>query len=484
MADAPISEEKVALIPRAPVPAQSVRPPFTYSVERDDAITFKHPGYPDQFGQNILLSLFAFDHPTGGFGLHYGTAHLACALVACNAWDGYFTRTRDGEALQCDRDDLLVDRVLYFHVPSSTGRYPIYPDFDNWAFPHDNLPPHWPSAVRSEDGPTDQLGAPPSSSTLTAAVLRRDKACIVSKLRDGVERAHLCPRSGLDWFDVNGMSQYNINRQLAQDTVVDDISNTVALRSDLHTTFDARKFVFAFKKDKWLVHFTDLTSDLGQLYHNTPPALHQDVSSKYLLVRFAWTVFPSVSKFLTTGAGRVVRMRTVVDDELQEVTRKMGVEEARAKFGGGRSRSTSPKKRKGGTTALEPNDADSGSKRRRLHSTRTSDARQSMTASGGEPESRVDLSNSPEFPTSLTPVSPEQQCSNDEAQRLSPEIDHIKRAWLLEQRSTNLHNYCCDYYIAEVAAKTGVAGKKEWGGGHLCDECLGAEYRNEEIDNE
>ncbi|CAD0046472.1 unnamed protein product [Aureobasidium pullulans] len=46
--------------------------------------------------------------------------------------DGYFSRTRDGSnRLNLQHDDLILDKVLYFHVPSSDAKYPVYPDFAN-----------------------------------------------------------------------------------------------------------------------------------------------------------------------------------------------------------------------------------------------------------------------------------------------------------------------------------------------------------------
>ncbi|KAK4977389.1 hypothetical protein LTR66_010734 [Elasticomyces elasticus] len=477
--------EKISVVIREAIPAQPALPPFSFSGERDNTITFKHPGYSDQYGQNVLLTLFAFDHPTGG--LHYGTAHLACAIVACNAWNGYFTRTRDGPRLELDHDDLLVDRVLYYHVPADTGKYPVYPNFDNWAFPHDDLPPQWPSAVRSEGDGDDVTGAPPSSSTLTAAVLRRDKACVISKQGDCVEKAHLCPRSEVKWFDLNGTSQYNLNRQLIQDAVVDDISNVIALRPDIHTTFDDRRFVIVRKKGQWVVHFTDLTNDLGRLYHNTLLRLHQDVSSKCLLVRFAWAIFPSVMKFLSTGAGRVVRVRITVDDEFREATRKIGTEEARNTFATSRGRSISPKKRKGNAVTDEPGDAsarplDRSKRRRTVPAAPPSNVSCSTTASCPPSRNRPCPHTPPEtldkpLPTDL-PENNDNFRSNSHRSRAQDPL-YLKRLWLLRQRPSDPSLYCCDYNAAEAAAKAGVPGKREWGASHLCEECLGVEYCDE-----
>ena len=98
------------IILRQPVPAQPALPLSSFGGARPEHIvTFKHPGYPDQFGQNILLTLHAFDDVRGG--LHCGTAHIACAIVACNAWDGYFSRTRDGN------DRLNLREVLAMAKP-------------------------------------------------------------------------------------------------------------------------------------------------------------------------------------------------------------------------------------------------------------------------------------------------------------------------------------------------------------------------------
>lgn len=41
--------------------------------------------------------------------------------------------------------------------------------------------------------------------------------------------------------------------------------------------------------------------------------------------------------------------------------------------------------------------------------------------------------------------------------------------------------YCCDYQAAKEAAAAGIEGPKEFGGLHLCWECLGVEYRDENM---
>jgi hypothetical protein len=81
-------------------------------------IKFRHPGYPDD--ANILLQFSPCDETNG---IHYQTAHVACAIVADNRWDGYFSIDKEGthriEPLNPDAS--LEEDEYYFHVPE--GRY-------------------------------------------------------------------------------------------------------------------------------------------------------------------------------------------------------------------------------------------------------------------------------------------------------------------------------------------------------------------------
>ncbi|KAN0069069.1 hypothetical protein V8E54_012698 [Elaphomyces granulatus] len=151
-----------------------------------------------------------FDHPNGG--LHYGTAILACALIAGNAWNGFFTETVNGPMIMMGNDQLLREENYYFHVPSSGKEpYPIYPSFEHWRFPHNNLPPSWYSGVQLAPGPQPNSI---SASNLSPAIISRGKSCQLTGYHDGLEGAHLCPQNEYLWFRRNGMAQYNLNRRL------------------------------------------------------------------------------------------------------------------------------------------------------------------------------------------------------------------------------------------------------------------------------
>ncbi|KAH8798636.1 hypothetical protein F5884DRAFT_813300 [Xylogone sp. PMI_703] len=311
---------------------------------------FFHPAYPN--ASNLLLILYAWDTPNGG--IHAGTAWLACAIVACNAWDGYLTKHNDSDRLEYNDDDVLPPGSYDFHVPNPSGtdpepyQYPLCPSFQHWSFPHEALPPQWPTDLSGPENDQDTVSTP-SASTISAAVLSRDSRCIISRCRDSLERAHLCPRDETDWFGGNSMHRYSISGTLSGGKITDDIANAVAMREDIHTAFDRGKFVITRKAGNWVAHFVDVTNELGNLYHNRPLTLKSSVSSMFLLARFAWTIFPMVRTFVEAGYRRHLRTVEVMSDGfgLGPVDRIFNPTEISNKiFGGSRGRSQSPKKRK------------------------------------------------------------------------------------------------------------------------------------------
>jgi len=141
------------------------------------------------------------------------------------------------------------------------------------------------------------------------------------------------------------------------------------------------------------------------------------------------------------GAARQVRTRVVQDRELTEVTEMITAEQAKAKFAGGRSCSSSPRKQKVTDT--------------------TNDDIVAQTPLLHRPKRRC------------KPPGDAPRAGEEEGQ-----MQQLKRSWLLRQRPDNPALHCCDPAAAEAADEAGIVGKEAWGGGHLCDECLGAEYRD------
>lgn len=167
-------------------------------------IIFKHPAHPDEYRQNEFLQLYAWDSLTGG--IHPGTAKLACGVVAGSAWNGFFTGNRDGNPSGPRDEDILPDGEYYPHVPDpfpqqtrplGSSKWAVQLDFDNWPFPHHDMPGGY--GGEGEGAAADPLGTPLVSS-VTSAVIARDGAYVISKSKDCIERAHLCPRHKSDWF--------------------------------------------------------------------------------------------------------------------------------------------------------------------------------------------------------------------------------------------------------------------------------------------
>ncbi|KAL9616337.1 MAG: hypothetical protein Q9160_008780 [Pyrenula sp. 1 TL-2023] len=454
-------------------------------------IIFKHPGYPDEYDQNVLLQLYAWDSPNGG--LHAGTALLACTLIACNAWNGYLTRERDGPRLELHHDDVLSAQEYYFHVPNfsvgpiasvkndSPFRYPIYPSFRHWTFPHRHIPTQW-----REQNETDIFGSvttiPPSVSAVTAAVLHRDKYCIVSKCRDYIERAHLCPRNELDWFRENGLRRYNAQIHMSGDAIVDDMANALAMRADIHRAFDDCNFVLVPKCGHWTVHFLEKTYDLGPMYHNRPIEV-ASVPTEFILTRFAWAIFPLVKPFMEQGLGRIVKIREQRGQEFYEVVKELDTASFAQMTATNRGRSNSPKKRKA-TDPLPPIAEAKHLCTSLYHETDEMQAPTSGPNQRSEDGHAPDLSFSPGTPVKfhhtlnpslghavgILPQGPRTE-DDDEIDRLSA----LRMNELRKRRPRDSTLLCCDYSLAEKANALGIPGRPEYGGGHLCPKCLGFE---------
>lgn len=162
-------------------------------------VSFKHPAYSEEYNQNLFLQLYAWDsdrksgNATSTKGLHFRTSFLACALIACDAWDGYISSDREGRAkiVPSTPDDILPAGTYYFHVPDPNPdpspsaepyRYPVYPSFDHWKFPHGQM-----HRVGDGDFPkttndtiperSSLLGSTTSESATSAAVITRDEGC-------------------------------------------------------------------------------------------------------------------------------------------------------------------------------------------------------------------------------------------------------------------------------------------------------------------
>lgn len=510
------------------MPRLTKEPPILHAAQNflDFSIAFKHPHYPEAYNQNVIFSLEGYDAydkeesdrerpeqqegsegalqerrggqqegsgmvlQEGRGGLHYGTALTACALVSGNCWNGYFTQERDGQKLDMAHDHLLTGSAYYFHVPTATGesyQYSVYPSFEHWAFPHNTFPTAW----RRPASPTDSHNVPSVRSNVTAAVLQRDRTCIVTGQIDYMERAHLCPSNEQAWFRLNHMSQYNMNQRLSPEYSTDDTSNALALRPDIHWAFDDGTFAIVPKEGSWVPHFFRSTHDLGPRYHNMTLALNSGISVQHLLARFAWAIFPLVRNFLQGGGDRAVKFHVFNEEERQheEKTEVMNIKDITAKFFAPRARSNSSKKRSREDTTQEDDDGRAFKRTRCLSfednaAESTWGSTEPSSASGGlvtlQDDVHVHVKDNERLPPSDENAFDRHLESEWAGQAgeadFDEHIENLRRRQLLKRRPSDPSLYCCDYNRADMLTNRGVPGKREWGGSHLCEECLGGEY--------
>ncbi|KAL8832480.1 MAG: hypothetical protein Q9191_000250 [Dirinaria sp. TL-2023a] len=178
----------------------------------------------------------------------------------------------------------------------------------------------------------------PIGSTSNAVILR-DGSCRITKHTEECDAAHLCPKSEEAWFMDNDMEQYGRQKRMT-DLAINDASNLLLLRADLHRQFDKSQFVFLPKNGGTLVtHVLKNSEEARLLYHNT--ALHPtDVAPEFLLARFAWAIFSLVAGFLRKNQSRLLLLNS------ENSEREASAEECYnfSVSASGRSRSISPQK--------------------------------------------------------------------------------------------------------------------------------------------
>ena len=268
----------------------------------------------------------------------------------------------------------------------------------------------------------------------------RDERCRLTRDGDGIERAHLCPRSAADWFTREEMERYNMSTTLSGATSVDDMANAIALREDVHTQLDKGISIFVRKHGKWVTHFLDPTKDLGPKYHNVPIDMPAAVREASIFVNIAKALLSRSLNFLIRGEKRKVIVKRGA--EPQQIREMSGKEIQTLLDQPKRQRSESPRKRSRNPVAEdEPGDAP--------------DARCPCLSYSSEEDQEI-----LETPLSTPPPA---------------SIEQLRLQELKRQRRQNT-NICCDYDAAEAALRN-----KDFRAKTVCNECLGTETSQVEI---
>lgn len=285
-----------------------------------EPIRFLHPGYSLS---NTLLSLPRVDRSTTTFGVHYGTALLACQIIAGNAFDtGRLTLDQAGQRpVNLQFNDILTEDVYYLMIGEGPNRYPIVPSFQDWEFPHDRIPDSWPQVS-------------PSYGT----------RCAISKFSFAIDAAHLVPQEEALWYERNDMRRYG-------DAVlcgIDNPTNIMPLKTDLHRCFDNRWFAIVPKvmqttnphSPQYVTHILRTqAAELWPTYQNVIVQYLDMRARPYLFARFAWAILLQVKPFITGSLSRqVIRIKISDEDKIEYGKELLSAPQLNAYYGGEGSR--------------------------------------------------------------------------------------------------------------------------------------------------
>ncbi|KAK3690545.1 hypothetical protein B0T22DRAFT_516134 [Podospora appendiculata] len=313
----PRQAQRTSIHPAILSPSIQLRPPSEPCRPTSENLAktnFRHPGYADR--ENVLLILPAFDAK----GIHRETARIACCILANCAWHGYLSLVPDGPRVPAGPDDILTAPAYYFCVPDAP-KYAVVPSLEHLGFPS-QLPSSW----------QDNTQAP----ILSASPCVETSRFTCSSLP--LEIAHIIPAMDVDWWQENRMYVHARQPSASMDTHCPD--NTLWLREDVHTLWDAHRLAFVPKQGAWVAHVLEAgaTDELQAL-------------REYLFARFAMAILDKAMFARQPGKGprRLVWIGTGAGEP---GVRELPAQQCRAIFGLGalgtrssRSPNKSPRKR-------------------------------------------------------------------------------------------------------------------------------------------
>lgn len=306
------------------------------------AISFRHPAYADF--DDVLFKLPRLDQtePGRATGIHHRTALQACQIVANNAFDGYLATDRNGQqAVTVPPDGILTEDSYWFIVErhSSDGDgdgdnsteqsqgqdvYPIVPTFEDWRFPHDDFVNLGWETVDADttvlpDDPTTSLHTPavPPVAIFAVPTLPSPQVsrCVLSNYGYSINKAHLVPSANINWFRINSMRRYEDEQHSMR--FIHNTRNTLTIRSDLHTMWDAHTLAFVPKQGHFVAHVLAAPTPGGREFaaewHNRPVQRNalEDVAKQYMFAKFAQAIFMLLKPFVAFAATQryVARLR-------------------------------------------------------------------------------------------------------------------------------------------------------------------------------
>ena len=196
------------------------------------------------------------------------------------------------------------------------------------------------------------------------------------------------------------------------------------------------------------------TNELGTIFHNREVSLDSSVSPHFLLVRFAWAIFPLVVGMFGTSHKRLVRVKTKEGDVTEtdiEIEGRIILDGFEEKKSGKKRKYEQEEEPAEELETLSISSAESD------HGQKAAPEYPSLKVSDG-------TSFNPEITTAHTTIKPGLISTFDQ------HIMELKRRALLAQRPHKPELICCDYEACDRASDLNLPYT-------ICYQCLGEEFR-------
>ncbi|KAH8929787.1 hypothetical protein BT69DRAFT_51917 [Atractiella rhizophila] len=236
-----------------------------------------------------LISLPKLDPLPGtlDFGISHKFALDVCRILA-NDFGGHLKKRGSDE--QIGATVVTLDGSEYFYYSEGLRNYKIITHFRAWTPPPDP-PAHWKDALEASWPPP--IERPPLRTNVPAAgmaeAVKADGKCVVSSwpANSALQNAHLVPTWEEHWFKYHAQEERNANNVAAG---IDDLSNGLAMRADVHTLMDANVYVLAPVYGQIVSYFLVWDETYVSDYHLCQIGLPTRTSVHHLYSRFAYSV--------------------------------------------------------------------------------------------------------------------------------------------------------------------------------------------------
>lgn len=190
-------------------------------------------------------------------------------------------------------------KCLYCYI---TQPYAVFTDFASWQFPHDDLPPWWPSI-----DPCLYAGIRRSKTSL--AVKAQDLSCQVMGSTEAGTTTHVVLVKEQRWFLNERMYEYSDDGRS-----VKYAGDQLLLRLDRQRTQEQFNWVVSPNGSQYVYY--DLGSpELVSLYHQSRLRSIGGVESDHLLTAYACAILPTLRKLLGTRTDRYLLLVGEGNDE-------------------------------------------------------------------------------------------------------------------------------------------------------------------------